>query len=92
MQPLSTEEAKRVEQVAEKISTLGLQTAALLLIDVGHPFAFIGSQLMWVAQPAASLFVPRSTITGWATLLEKPSALTTLKQRLLEQESAKATN
>lgn len=82
MQPLSTKETETVEKVAENIIRLGLQLPTLFVLDAGRPVVFLGSQLLWVAQPAASLFVPAATVKQWATLLEKPTALTALKHRL----------
>jgi hypothetical protein len=84
MQPLSNEETKTVDKVAEKIIQLGLQIPTLFMLDASQPLAFIGGQLLWVAQPAASLFVSSASIRRWATLLENPSTVLTLKNRLEE--------
>ena len=82
MQPLSTEETQIVEKVAQKIIHLGLQLPTLFMLDAGQPLAFIGGQLLWVLQPAVSLFVPANQVGQWATLLEKPTALFELRQQL----------
>lgn len=82
MQPLSIEETETVELVAEKIIGLGLQNPILFMLDAASPVAFLGSQLLWVAQPAASLLVSSGAVKRLAVLLEKPSALSALKHQL----------
>ncbi|MEM7331148.1 MAG: hypothetical protein AAF490_03580 [Chloroflexota bacterium] len=87
MQPLSSLEAQTVEKVARKITQWGLQLPTLFLLEAGQPLSFIGGQMLWVLQPAASLFFPTNQIGHWAELLEKPAALQLLQQKLDTDES-----
>ncbi len=82
MHKLSTQEAQLVEQIAQKINRFGLKLPLLFMLDAGQPLSFIGGQLLWVAQPALSLFVPSQQVRQWAQLLENPSAIRSLKQQL----------
>lgn len=79
---LSQEDIQTIDRVAQKVNQLGLQIPTLFMLEAGRPLAFLGGQLLWVAQPAASLFVPTAVIKHWATLLEKPATFAALKQRL----------
>jgi hypothetical protein len=46
-----------VQKVADKISDLGLAGPAILLLEANKPLAFLGSQLLLVAQPTLNVFV-----------------------------------
>ena len=82
MHALSSEEAQIVAKVAQKIIRFGLQLPTLFMLEAGQPLPFIGGQLLWVLQPAASLFVPSTQVNQWALLLENPVALSELRQQL----------
>ena len=58
-----------VEQVAQKINTLGLTTPAILLLEAHKPLAFIGSQALLVAQPMLDIFLPQHLVRHTAELL-----------------------
>lgn len=64
-----------IRQIAEAIRQRGWQETALLFLEAGHPFAFLGSQLLWVAQPSLSWLVPRAEVSHVAHLLEDPKAV-----------------
>lgn len=67
-----------VDQVASTISRRGLQAPTLIFLEAGHPVTFLGGQLLWVAQPALSLFMPAKMVTQVAELLEDPEAVQAL--------------
>lgn len=67
-----------IHQLAEEIVHRGFQGAALFALETGPLFTFLGSQLLWVAQPALSLFIPTAKIEQTATLLESPEATSAL--------------
>lgn len=75
-----------LDLVARTIQRHGLRLPALLALKVGHPLTFLGGQLLWVAQPALSLFLPGPTIRGLANLLEEPQAVQGLAERLANEE------
>jgi hypothetical protein len=60
----------------------GLGGALGLALDVLQPLGPLAAQLLWVAQPAASLFGWRQTVGGLARALEEPGGLDQLRQRL----------
>jgi hypothetical protein len=66
-------QANFIEKVAEKISNLGLTAPAILLLEANKPLAFIGSQLLLVAQPTLDLFLPRDLTKKFTNLLEDPA-------------------
>jgi hypothetical protein len=55
---------------------------ALTLLESGPLIPFLGSQLLWVTQPALSLFMPSQKIRQAAELLETPEALSSLTEQL----------
>ena len=71
-----------VEKMAQKLTSLGLNAPAVLLLEAHKPLAFIASQFMLVAQPTLNLFVePRST-QSMIDLLGDPSQLEQLISHL----------
>ncbi len=71
-----------LDQLADILQRYGLRAPALVALEAGRPLAFLGAQLLWVAQPALSLFAPRPTIAQAARILENPSAVQALINRL----------
>lgn len=73
------------QRLARLIAQRGLQTPALVALEVGRPLAFVAGQLLWVAQPALSLLWPRKEVGRVARLLETPDGWERLVQ-CLERE------
>ncbi|MBE2200658.1 MAG: hypothetical protein IAE79_18735 [Anaerolinea sp.] len=71
-----------LDQVATAIQRRGLRLPAIIALQIGHPLTFLGGQLVWVAQPALSLFLPTQTIRQVARLLEETDAVQGLIDRL----------
>ena len=67
-----------IEKFANKITNLGLTTPAILLLESHRPLAFVGSQLLLVAQPTLDIFLPQNLIRNTATLLSNEDQLETL--------------
>jgi len=80
------ERERFIEQVAAAFCRRGLRLPALVALEAGGPLAFLGGQLLWLAQPALSLIFPGDVIRQSARLLEDPAAVTALVKRL-EAES-----
>lgn len=55
---------------------------AQVLLEVLRPFAFVGGQLLWMAQPTLALLWSRQTVGQMAELLEEPAALDALLGQL----------
>lgn len=77
------------QAIADELNQRGMTTAALFALEVGQPFALLGGQLLWVAQPALGLFGAADWANRWAQFLENPSAVAQLRQTLQEQGPAK---
>jgi hypothetical protein len=56
------------------------------LLEAGQPLTFVGSQLLWLAQPALALLWPRSQVHRFARLMEDPAAVNSLMERLAADE------
>ena len=55
---------------------------AILLLEAHKPLAFLGSQLLLVAQPTFDIFFPKNFIGNLAELLAEPQQLEQLIRRL----------
>lgn len=76
-----------LEQIATTLKQRGLHSAALTLLEVGQPLAFIGSQLLWLAQPALALLWPSVPVRQFARLMENPTSVNDLMDRLAADEA-----
>ena len=76
-----------IGKVVEAISDRGWQDAAVFLLEIGQPFALLGGQLLWILQPALSLFIAGDIVDRAARLLEKPDAVNALIEGLDSLES-----
>jgi hypothetical protein len=75
-----------LDQIANSLKQRGLHAAALTLLEAGQPLTFVGSQLLWLAQPALALLWPRSQVHRFARLMEDPAAVNSLMERLAADE------
>lgn len=80
------DQTQLIEQVSKQIGRFGLRLPALIALGTGHPFTFLSSQLLWIAQPFFSLFLPSHRIHQFARLLEEPSAVQALVERLESEQ------
>ena len=64
-----------IKKVADRITDLGLVGPAILLLEANKPLAFIGSQLLLVAQPTLDIFMPRNFTQNTINLLSDPAQL-----------------
>lgn len=80
------EQENLLNDIAETVCRRGWRMPAMMILEAGRPLALIGSQLLWLAQPALSIFVRASTIGQFARLLEEPAALDGLLARLVDKE------
>lgn len=75
-----------LDQIANSLKKRGLHAVALTMLEAGQPLTFIGSQLLWLAQPALGLLWPGTQVHRLAQLMEDPAAVNGLMQRLAEDE------
>jgi len=71
-----------VQKVADKITDLGLAGPAVLLLEANKPLAFLGSQLLLVAQPTLNIFVSPHLTQQTINLLTDSAQLEQLIQAL----------
>lgn len=79
---ITSEHNMEMEQIADDICRHGFRVPALAVLESGPLIPFLGSQLIWLAQPALSLFISSHKVRQAAELLEKPEALSTLTDYL----------
>ena len=84
---LRPEQEKLVNDFADALSRRGLRDLALLILQAGQPLSFIGGQLLWMAQPALAIVLPKHQVAQVAHLLEEPSAVESLITRLEADEA-----
>ncbi len=77
-----------LDQISNSLKQRGLHAAALTLLEAGQPLAFIGSQLLWLAQPALALLWPTAQVRRFAQLMEDPAAVSSLMERLAADEAS----
>ena len=86
-QDLSTERRDAlIEALAQRIESMGLAAPAVLLLEAHKPLSFLGSQALLVLQPLLAFAFGASTSAEYAVLLEEPSNVERLIQRLERQE------
>jgi len=61
-----------IHKLADKIVDLGLTGPAILLLEANKPLAFLGSQLLLVAQPTLDMFFAPSFTRQTIDLLADP--------------------
>jgi hypothetical protein len=71
-----------IQNIADKIVGLRLTTPAILLLEAHKPLAFLGSQLLLVAQPTLNIFLPQNLVNDLTQLLAEPEQLEQLITRL----------
>jgi hypothetical protein len=76
-----------LEQIATTLKQRGLHSVALTLLEGGQPLAFVGSQLLWLAQPALALLWPAAPVRQFAQLMEDPATVSELMARLAADEA-----
>lgn len=79
---VSDDEKQLIEQLAASLSRRGWRLPALIALEAGRPLTFIGGQLLWLAQPALSLFMAGDEVRRMALVLENPRAVTALLECL----------
>jgi hypothetical protein len=75
-----------LDKIAISLKQRGLHSAALTVLAAGQPLTFVGSQLLWLAQPALALLWPAAPVRQFAQLMEDPAAVSELMSRLAADE------
>jgi hypothetical protein len=67
-----------VGAIADTICRRGWRLPALVALEAGRPLAFVGGQLLWVAQPVLGLVLANEAVGHVASILEDPAAVAEL--------------
>ena len=86
---VSPDQEIAIEQAANEICRRGFRVPVLAVLESGPLFPFLGSQLLWIAQPALSLFMPSHKIRQAAELLEAPEVMSILTKTLGESDDTR---
>ncbi len=79
--PDAVQWAARLARWAQRRRLHGLLAAAL---DLGEPLGPVGAQVLWIAQPALSVFLPRAEIDTLARVIEAPGGVAWLRDQIDE--------
>ena len=70
-----------------RLRALGIESLVGAVLDAAEPLGPLGAQVLWVAQPALGLIVPRDDVDGFARILDNPSGMAWLRATLLDETS-----
>lgn len=79
-----------LEKFAQKVVDKGLQTPAILFLEMVRPLNFLGSQMVFAAVPIAGIFSHPQDLDDMAKALEHRSSIPKLVERI-EQLSTRHT-
>ncbi len=71
-----------IERLVRRIAGLGMTAPAILFLETSKPLAFLGAQLLWVAQPFLSLGFNSADLQDVTLILEDPTAVEELITQL----------
>jgi hypothetical protein len=77
--------AARLAGWRSRLRATPLADLLALVLDVAEPLGPLGAQMLWVAQPALGLMVPREAVADLAQVLEQPGGVAWLREQLAEQ-------
>jgi hypothetical protein len=72
----------------ERFQRWGLRGLAPVLLDVLRPLGFVSSQLIILAGPLLTTFVPAAQLDQFTTLIEDPDRLARLRRALAAEAEA----
>ena len=71
-----------MDDLARRAARLGMTQPAILFLEMHKPLAFLGAQLLWVAQPFLAGWWQADQVRDVARLLEDRAAVDALIERL----------
>ncbi len=71
----------------ERLRAVHLDGIVGALLDAGEPLGPLGAQLLYVAQPALGLLLPRDDIKSLAQILERPGGVAWLREQLTDTDT-----
>lgn len=73
---------KLIEDLAHRAARMHVTAPAILFLEMNKPLAYVGAQMLWVAQPFLSLWLDRADVRDVALLFEDAASVQALIQRL----------
>jgi|SRR5450759_7342 hypothetical protein len=71
-----------IERVAQQIAGRGMTAPAILFLEMHKPLAFLGAQLLWIAQPFLSIGLNNADLSDLITVIEDRAGVEELIERL----------
>ena len=79
-EPVEDRRDALIERVALRLEAAGMSAPAIAFLEANRPLAFVGSQMLLVAQPFLSPFA--SSLDRWIEILEDRGSVERLIRRL----------
>jgi hypothetical protein len=71
-----------IDRVAQQIAGRGMTAPAILFLEMHKPLAFLGAQLLWIAQPFLSIGLNNADLRDLITVIEDRAGVEELIERL----------
>jgi len=71
-----------IDRVAQQIAGRGMTAPAILFLEMHKPLAFLGAQLLWIAQPFLSIGLNNADLSDLITVIEDRAGVEELIERL----------
>lgn len=71
-----------IDRLARRIVDLGLTAPAILFLEMNKPLAFLGAQLLLVAQPFLGIGLKDADVRDFAAIIEERGGVEELIERL----------
>ena len=71
-----------IDRVAQQIVGRGMTAPAILFLEMHKPLAFLGAQLLWIAQPFLSIGLNNADLSDLITVIEDRAGVEELIERL----------
>jgi len=75
--------APRLARWSGRLEAARLRGLVAALLEAAEPLGPLGAQMLWVAQPALGVLLPRDEIASLARLLDEPGGVAWLRGRLV---------
>lgn len=79
--------AGRLARWSQRLAASRLDGVVRALLEAAEPLGPLGAQVLWIAQPALGLIVPRDEIGSLARLLDAPGGVVWLREQLVGLEA-----
>jgi hypothetical protein len=81
-----------IDDFARRIVSAGMTAPAILFLEMHKPLAFLGAQMLWIAQPFLALGFRDADIRDLALLIEDRANVQALINRLESLEKTNTTS